>query len=375
MKKIFILLALLGAYSSSFAFLTQSSWRWRNNNGNQATATWKANQNTAITYNSIHEVLRLRIELYNTTTDTIKLEDSLQYTTVLGPGAVWRNITHDQSKAFVLAGSYSEAPQDEPTTTQITGNSYEFVPGKVIATDTVLKGVEIYQTFRSEYEWAIIGTANTAPNTTYYFRHWGSSSNGLPPGVTYPSLTTGGALPIKLSSFSVNSEGTKARLQWSTESEQNNDRFDVQRSANGRTWETITTVKGKGTTSSTTNYSAYDNKPLTGTNYYRLTQYDLNGKSTSSDVKALKFGTGKTIVSVSPNPARSGINFKLENEGAKNVQAILSDANGKIIYQQTFKEVQANALNKLNVQQPAAGIYILKIKGDGISESIKVVVQ
>lgn len=375
MKKIFILLALLGAYTSSFAFLTQSTWRWRNNDGSQTTATWRANQNTATTYTSIHEVLRLRYEIYNTNSTATQTEDSLQYTTTPTVSNSWVNIGTFTGKAFILASSINTVTQNQATTSQITGNAYTYYPGKMMVTDSVAVGVFIPPSNRTEIEWAIIGTNNTLPGATYYFRHWGATANNLPPGATYASLTTGATLPIKLSGFSVTGEGAKVKLQWSTESEQNNDRFEVERSANGRTWETISTVKGKGTFSSTTNYSAYDNSPLKGTNYYRLQQYDINGKSAFSDVKSLKFGTVKTVVSVSPNPARGIINFKLENESAKSVLAILSDANGKIIYQQTFKDVQANTFNKLNLQQPTAGIYILKLKGDGLSESIKVVVQ
>lgn len=375
MKKIFILLALLGAYTSSFAFLTQSNWRWRNNNGSQTSATWKATQNTAIAYLSIHEVIRLRVEIYNTNNDPTQVEDSLQYTTTPEVDRSWVNIGTHAGKDFVLASSINTVAQNEATTSQITGNSFTFFPGKMMVTDSVAKGIFIPKSQRTEIEWAIIGTSKTLPNTTYYFKHWGATANNLPPGVTFPTLTTGGTLPIKLTAFSATGEGSKVKLQWSTESEQNNDRFDVQRSADGRTWETISSVKGKGTISSTSNYTTYDNSPLKGITYYRLQQYDINGKSTASDVKSFRLGAIKTLVSVSPNPARAGINFKFLNEGAKNVLAVLSDANGKVVYQQTFKEVQANALNKLNLQQPAPGIYILKLKGEGLLESIKVVVQ
>ncbi|MCY7421049.1 MAG: T9SS type A sorting domain-containing protein, partial [Chitinophagaceae bacterium] len=370
-----ILLALLGAYTSSFAFLTQSTWRWRNNDGSETTATWRANQNTGIAYNSIHEVLRLRYEIYNTNGSTTQTEDSLQYTTTPAVASSWVNIGTYTGKAFILASSINTVTQNQATTSQITGNAYVYFPGKTMVTDSVAVGVFIPPSNRTEIEWAIIGTNNTSLGATYYFRHWGATANNLPPGATYASLTTGAILPIKLSGFSVKGEGSKVKIQWSTESEQNNDRFEVERSANGRTWEAISTVKGKGTFSSTTNYSAYDNSPLKGTNYYRLQQYDINGKSAFSDVKSLKFGTVKTVITVSPNPARGVINFKLENESAKSVLAILSDANGKIIYQQTFNDVQANTFNKLNLQQPTAGIYILKLKGEGLSESIKVVVQ
>jgi hypothetical protein len=40
-----------------------------------------------------------------------------------------------------------------------------------------------------------------------------------------------------------------------------------------------------------------------------------------------------------------------------------------------FKDIQPNSLNKLNFNQTRAGMYILKLKAEGLSESIKVMVQ
>ncbi|MDB5190544.1 MAG: type sorting protein [Segetibacter sp.] len=374
MKKFFILMVMLAACTSSFAFLTQSTYRWRNNNGTETSATWKAAQNTPIVYNSIHEVLRLRVEVYNTNSGApIAVEDSLQYST---DGTNWTNITNSTAKDFVLAGTFSLVPQNTPTTSQLTGNSYPFVPGKVMTTDTVLKGVAIPQSQRSEFEWAILGTASTKPNMDYYFRHWGSTSNNLPPGASYPTLTTGATLPMKLTGFLVKHDGRRIRIEWTTANEQDNDRFEIERSANGRSWQIVSTVKAKGTSSAATNYSAFDNSPINGINYYRLKQYDLDGKSTLSEVRSVKLGDAKYIVTVTPNPARSAINFKLENHSPANILAVLCDANGKIVHSETFKNVQANGLNKLNLkQQPTTGIYILTLKAEGLSESSKVVFQ
>jgi hypothetical protein len=375
MKKILILLVMLGAYCSSFAFLTQNSWRWRNDDGSETAATWKAAQNTAIAYNSAFEVLRLRIEVFNNENDPIDVEDSLQYTTTPADDESWVNVNaNDPTHAFNLAGTSSFVTQNEATTSQITGLALPFVAGKIMVTDTVLKDIAIPSKMRSEYEWTIVGTPSTLPNVTYYFKHWGATANNLPPGGTYPSLTTGATLPVKLSSFTVKSEGKQVKLEWSTATELNNDRFDVQRSGNGTSWQTILTVKGKGIASS---YTAYDVTPLLGTNYYRLQQVDKNGRSSASEIKLLRlFGASSPRITVSPNPARGAINFMFENQGASNVTAILTDANGKMIHQEQFKTVQANTINRLNLkQQPTTGVYILKLNGEGVSETVKILVQ
>ncbi len=365
---------MLAASASSFAFTTQGNWRWRKNDGTQITATWFAAQNTPIVLADTTQVLRLRVELYNDPNNSGGTlgdaffevsSDSIRWDTI--------KVVSDPGVPFKLIGSSPNLVDKEPTTQQLTNpNTPNFQTGKVIIASNKLPSSTVGDNTGTEYEWAIKATPNILLGTKYYFR---VDAANYVTGRAFPTLTTAAVLPINLSAFSVSNEGSKVKLQWSTESEQNNDRFEVQRSANGRTWETISTVKGKGTFSSTSNYSAYDNNPLKGTNYYRLQQYDINGRAVSSDVKSVKFGTIRTLVTVSPNPARGSINFKLDNESAKSVLATLSDANGKIIYQQTFKDVRANTLNKLNLQQPTAGIYILQLKGDGLAESIKVVVQ
>ena len=376
MKKISLVAILLISVSNIFAFTTQGNWRWRKDNGSQTTATWLAAQNTVPVISSPTETLRIRIELYNDPVkpggllDNAQLEDSSD-----APGARWDTVkvTGDANDPFVLAGSSPNVIDKEPTTQQLSAPHYTtFQAGKVIVSSEKLPASTVGDNSGTEYEWVIKPTANLVASRTYYFR---VNAAEYKTGMSFPAVTTAATLPIKLSAFSATGEGSKVKLQWSTESEQNNDRFDVQRSVDGRTWETISSVKGKGTISSTSNYTTYDNSPLKGITYYRLQQYDINGKSTASDVKSFRLGAIKTLVSVSPNPARAGINFKFLNEGAKNVLAVLSDANGKVVYQQTFKEVQANALHKLNLQQPAPGIYILKLKGEGLLESIKVVVQ
>lgn len=375
MKKVFILMVMLATCTSSFAFLTQNTYRWRNNDGTETTATWKAAQKTPILYNSRFEVLRLRIEVYNTNGGAaIQVEDSLQYST---DGINWTNITGNTSRDFVLAGTFSLVPQNTPTTAQLTGNSFPFVPGKVMATDSVLTGVFIPQSNRSESEWAILGTPNTKINTDYYFRQWGSTANNLPPGASYPTLSTGAVLPVKLSSFKVNNDVRRVRIEWTTASEQDNDRFEIERSSDGTLWETVANVKAKGTPSSKTSYLAFDNSPLSNVvNYYRLKQIDLDGRYSFSEVRTVKLSDSKGTVIVSPNPASSAINFKMEKQGAASVVAVLSDANGRVIHQETFKDVRVNAINNLNLkQQPSAGIYILTLRGEGLSESIKVVVQ
>jgi len=374
MKKIFLLATVLVTYTDIFAQLSQANWRWRNDDGPQATATWKANENTQITLTSNTEILRLRIEVYNNTGSAAPVFDTLQYaTSTAGP---WINLdTLAGTNPFMIATTSAFVVQDEPTTAQLAGVAFSFTPGKVMVDSMVLKNFTLPNVRRTEFEWAITGTSNTATNTTYYFRHWGTTTN-LPGGMTYPSLTTGTVLPIKLTSFSVSREAKKVKLEWSTASEQNNARFEIQRSSDAATWKTIANITGHGTTALSNAYNTYDESPLNGINYYVIKQYDGDGRSYRSDVKFVLMPDGKPIVSVYPNPARGSIHFSIVNKGASDVEAILISVNGTPVHREMFKSVPANKINTLHLAyQPPAGVYILKLRTDDFSESLRVIIE
>lgn len=377
MKKLLILIVLLAFYSNIFALLTQANWRWRNDDGTETSATWKAAQNTQAVLTTTGEVWRLRLELYNTTGSSYPFKDTLQYaTSTSGP---WTNIDVTAgSNAFMIAGVSAFVTQADPTTPQLAGTAYTFSPGKILADSMTAENLDIADQRRTELEWAIRSTPNIVPNTVYYFREqWGILGAFNPPGAAYPSLITAGVLPIKLSGFNLSREYKKIKLEWVTASEQNNDRFEIQRSTDGRTWKTIANIKGQGSTSATSNtYKAYDESPLNGINYYVIKQYDVNGHSYQSDVKFLRMTAANSILSVYPNPAHSVINFSISNKEALDVEAILANVNGTVVHQEIFKNISANAINKLSLQhQPVPGVYILKLKTEGLSESTRVVIE
>ena len=94
---------------------------------------------------------------------------------------------------------------------------------------------------------------------------------------------TAGILPVELSSFNANVNGTSVTLNWSTASELNNNGFEVQRKS-GDEFVTIAFVKGAGSTTEIQNYSYSDENLLVGKYSYRLKQVDFNGTFEYSNV-------------------------------------------------------------------------------------------
>ncbi|HYE79821.1 MAG TPA: T9SS type A sorting domain-containing protein, partial [bacterium] len=109
-------------------------------------------------------------------------------------------------------------------------------------------------------------------------------SSSLPTSLQGCSSFT--VLPVELAAFSARyaPEQASVWLHWLTASEENNDRFEIQRSPDGRTFHTLARVAGHGTTLTPHEYRWSDTRPLPGLSYYRLRQVDADGKAAFSEV-------------------------------------------------------------------------------------------
>lgn len=100
-------------------------------------------------------------------------------------------------------------------------------------------------------------------------------------------------IPVELTSFIASVNGNNIQLNWVTASELNNDGFEIQRALlNGEFGKSpfipIAFIKGKGTTTSLSNYTYLDNQLAPGTYFYRLKQKDFDGSFTYSNEVAVE---------------------------------------------------------------------------------------
>lgn len=380
MKKLLFIILLLSTSCNIFAFCTQVHWRWRKDDGTQTTASWIAARDSAATITSTSAKIRIRFALFNSPGNgSSGLGTSILSYSADG-GTTWDSVSNynNGTRAFVLAGTSAFPILDrDPTTAQISMAGAKFEAGKMQVDSNTLAVHQVAEQDTTEYEWVIKPTSKMLITHTYSFRM--DTDNGAKTyGDNMAILKTAlSVLATKLTSFTATSEGKKIKLNWTTVSEENNDHFDVEKSSNSTDWKSIATIKGSSNSSSLINYSAYDVTPVSGNNFYRLKQFDRQGNFTLSVIKTLRFDGGdKMVISVSPNPSKGAIQFKLTNINATDVQAVLTDVNGKTIHQQTFKSIVSNTANSLNFKHPvAAGMYILKLQAKGISETTKVIIQ
>ena len=181
--------------------------------------------------------------------------------------------------------------------------------------------------------------------------------------VTFANITEdcsqtciGVPLSIRLGRFDISTKDYIVYLNWTTESEQNNKEFVVERSTDNQIWEEITYIKSKasqGISQATINYHFNDLNPNQGINYYRIKYIDFNQKVEYSVIKMIAINN-TNIITVYPNPAMNNVVI----DGISNNYTInLIDNKGRILISEQTKSNKHN----LNLQHLSAGIYYVQV--------------
>ena len=195
---------------------------------------------------------------------------------------------------------------------------------------------------------------------------------------------TGSPSPLPVTLLYLNGTYTpgKVLLTWATATEQNNAKFNVERSPDGKTFTRAGSVPGAGTTYNPQSYSFTDApvflKPA-DVMYYRLVQEDFNGKLSPSAPLAVS-APEKTggLISVSPNPFTRRLVAESVSAGAL-LSLELSDMAGKLLYVANPKggipEGQSLTMESSELQNLPAGAYTLRVYTQQSVQTFRVVKQ
>jgi hypothetical protein len=113
-------------------------------------------------------------------------------------------------------------------------------------------------------------------------------------------------LPVELLTFDGYQNAFNIDLEWSTATETQSSHFDIQRSSDGQSFETIGTVGAAGYSQEVIDYYFVDRTPELGINYYRLRQVDTNGEFEILPMIAIEYELDAMAIRVFPNPINLG---------------------------------------------------------------------
>ena len=175
------------------------------------------------------------------------------------------------------------------------------------------------------------------------------------------------ALPLDLRSFTCKALGNGTSIEWVAANEIRFDRYELEKSFNGKDFYNIATIKGTATAGRQATYQYIDAAPLAAKQYYRLAMVDKDGTKRYSQII---FRAAQTLldVSVYPNPV-SGIAVVSHPVIKAGASLRIISLDGKTI--QTLAPASGATQTIFNATKLATGTYLLVATFEGQTTTVR----
>ncbi len=187
----------------------------------------------------------------------------------------------------------------------------------------------------------------------------------------------GAALPVTLLRFSGSRLAEGNQLAWATTTETNAAYFEVQYSADARSYHTIAQLKAAGTTLLQQDY-AYLHRGVSGTAYYRLKMADADGSFTYSNGIKLAANAAESVLDMHyyPVPFTQALNLRFSGTQAQSVLLVMYNLTGSEVLRTTILAPNGAGHYTLPTDKLPAGTYLLRATAEnGATITRKVVKQ
>ena len=193
-------------------------------------------------------------------------------------------------------------------------------------------------------------------------RLWDASTQGLfymslsaLPGISAVDPSPLTQQPAQFALFNAKCDNKKVLLTWKTALEQNSSHFDIEKSEDGIRWTVISTLPAAGNSNIERSYSFADNNAVQN-NYYRIAEYDLNGRSQYTSIIQSTCSATNTF-KLWPNPVydKTFINITADNDSP--VMIMIFDSKGALVKVQRAMALQGSNQLGVDMKLLASGIY------------------
>ena len=238
--------------------------------------------------------------------------------------------------------------------------------------------VTLTASWKGNYYWPNNGgattrsvTINNTTNGTFAYPVSDASSGSCIQDVF--NVTVSGVVPVTFCSFNATLNNDKVLLTWSTSQESNNKYFTIEKSNDGINYIFLGKLNGAGTSSITHNYQLPDHTPWNGTNFYRLSQTDIDGYVHNYGIKSVNYKGSRSFTANMLNNGYGQISLAVKTAKPSNIYLKVVDLLGKEILSESFSVNSGGTVRDLKLNP---GVYIIVLINDGGERiSNKVVVQ
>ena len=162
-------------------------------------------------------------------------------------------------------------------------------------------------------------------------------------------------LPVNWISFQAQQQRDSVLLAWRTANENNNSHYIIEHSTDGRDFKTIGRTDAKQNDAAEYSYGFTDKTPMTGLNFYRLKQTDLNGVHTYSVTISVNI-IGSTNTLTVNNPVHSTLMIHRMGEVAGVLPVAILNASGVVVKQ----SVLISSQETIDMSNLPSGFYFLR---------------
>jgi hypothetical protein len=236
---------------------------------------------------------------------------------------------------------------------------------------TINPGTKLYRLrLTNSNSWIISGTnlidITTSAQYPISFTAYVSGSNTIiGANRTVLNEFTGTLLPVELSSFASTSQGRNVSINWSTQTEKNSDRFEVERTLQSSTsWSTIASVKAAGLSNSPKSYSYSDAELQSGKYQYRLKMIDNDGSYEYSRIENTEVAIPKdfAISQNYPNPFNPSTKIDYQLPADAKILIDIYNIVGQKLVELVNREQSAGYYTvDFGASELASGIYIYRL--------------
>lgn len=193
------------------------------------------------------------------------------------------------------------------------------------------------------------------------------------PRIIFDDFRTNGtaalaALPVTFIRFEAQKSNNNILLTWQIAGEENVDRYEVERSADGRVFSTIGSIKSHGKDTYT-----FTDRANIGIAYYRVRNMDIDGKFKYTNVLRMANDKSSIQLRAFPQPVTNQLTLQHSSiEGAARIS--ISSADGRII--KTIIPASHSLQTSVDMNNLQKGLYLIRIDaGNGTVETLKILKQ
>jgi len=276
-----------------------------------------------------------------TPVDTVTVVFSV---TAIGCGTTAMSMFLDQTPCVAPIGQYDDILVNCAVFEQVTGGT----TSTNFASTFILPGC-------ATYIMQIISDENTASCA--------SAGQVVIIKSTLPPTTV---LPVELTTFTGYNDGSINVLNWTTASELNTLRFEVEKSLDAVNFTYIGEKAAAGNSSVALNYTLNDEHPVLGNNYYRLKMIDKDGQFKYSEIINIKVYNVPVstdgIVKIYPNPTNGKLNIVYQAGEAQKLNLDVFNVVGQNMFNNVYELEAGLHTIVLDAVDYAKGVYILDLQ-------------